>query len=412
MKKQKTTGTLSEGFSLIHVAFCAVGFCKIMADDTQLLFSLKKNYLEFSLPSTILIIIAAVIGVVGNTSIIVIYFFRIKERGERYFIPLLAVVDLLACFTIAPFYVIGNIHFYDYPSDNICRVLSFFHFLVTGISAHVLLVISVQRYLLVCKPFGPKMTLFWKRVSFGIFCVFGLAYSAPVLKTSGVRLSHTLYRNQTVTTRICRFSVDRSPGIVAYFASLVLISVISIILTAAFYAPVLTKLRISIGTMKKSFTLYKEDSTGSSPYSVCSPSLSTSNCAESGHEHPELERGDNAVDTTTSELKNKEPLVEHHTDSRVSTIKRRLQSERLQKRISIMFFIIILTYVLSYIPPLIVLILTYTIKDFNYLTLTRGQTIIWIYVPRLLFVNHIMNPLIYGYFDAKYREKLMECFRR
>jgi hypothetical protein len=88
------------------------------------------------------------------------------------------------------------------------------------------------------------------------------------------------------------------------------------------------------------------------------------------------------------------------------------RSESVQRRLTIMFLVIIIAYVLSYIPPLVLLILTYAMEDFNFITLSEGQTIAWTYVPRFLFLNNIVNPFIYGYFDTKFRDQLQSCFKK
>ncbi|XP_062575877.1 cholecystokinin receptor type A-like [Saccostrea cucullata] len=400
-----------------------------MLNKTNALVILQESYLELSLPNTVLIIMAAVIGVTGNCSIIVIYFYRIKERGERYFIPLLALVDLVGSLTIAPFYVIGNLYFYVYPNDNVCRILSFFQFLVTGISAHVLLLISIQRYLLVCRPFGPRMTHFWKRVSFALVCIFSLAYSVPVLKTSGVKIMDDIYMNQTISTRVCKFSVANSTGVVAYFGLLVLISVLNIVMTAGFYSPVLRQLRLSKNIIFSTCTPLDKKRCNQY-YSFSGSSVSNSAGEETDHyvnepSHPTTEHhSEKSIPTGTetknvsisqdnsSQTKSEETRAEIPNNVTTMDIRFRPQNVRLQRRISIMFLVVIVTYILSYIPPLILLLLTYTIKDFNYITLTKGETLTWIYLPRLLFINHVVNPFIYGYFDAKYREQLRNCFRR
>jgi cellobiose-specific phosphotransferase system component IIC len=70
-----------------------------------------------------------------------------------------------------------------------------------------------------------------------------------------------------------------------------------------------------------------------------------------------------------------------HTKSRSESVQR-------------MFLVIIAAYVLSYILPLVILILS---------SLSEGQTIAWIYFAQFVFLNHIvnLNPFIYGYFDKK-----------
>uniref|UniRef100_A0A8W8MHW3 G-protein coupled receptors family 1 profile domain-containing protein n=1 Tax=Magallana gigas TaxID=29159 RepID=A0A8W8MHW3_MAGGI len=91
-----------------------------MDNDSYYHLLLENKTADIALGSTILIIIGGVIGVIGNSLIIYFYFFRVKERGERYFIPVLGVVDLLGCLTgLDPW----NIH--AYASCNITAKVPF-----------------------------------------------------------------------------------------------------------------------------------------------------------------------------------------------------------------------------------------------------------------------------------------------
>jgi hypothetical protein len=88
------------------------------------------------------------------------------------------------------------------------------------------------------------------------------------------------------------------------------------------------------------------------------------------------------------------------------------RSESVQRRVTMMFLVIIVAYVLSYIPPLVILILSYVIKNFNFIKLSEDQTIAWIYLARFVFLNDIVNPFIYGYFDTKFRDQLQGCLKK
>ena len=79
-----------------------------LANESYYLSLLQKRSADIALGSTILIIIGALVGVIGNSLIIHFYFFRIKERGERYFIPLLAIVDFTGYITSSSFYIMDN----------------------------------------------------------------------------------------------------------------------------------------------------------------------------------------------------------------------------------------------------------------------------------------------------------------
>ncbi|CAG2241469.1 CCKAR [Mytilus edulis] len=214
-------------------------------DYVQVLWELK--YSDLALSSTILIIIGGVVGILGNGSVIICYFFRIEKSGERYFIPVLAVVDLVACITSSIFYVMDNTFFFNYPNDLMCRILTFLQLLVPGTSASLLLIISVQRYLLVCKPHGPRMTLRWKRIAIGVACLFTLSYSAPVLAISGIKTSYETFQNHTIQITVCKFSTaETSVENTVYFGFLLLLPIISILVTISLLIPVLKTTKLSL----------------------------------------------------------------------------------------------------------------------------------------------------------------------
>ncbi|XP_062575819.1 5-hydroxytryptamine receptor 1A-beta-like [Saccostrea cucullata] len=401
-----------------------------MENDTDYQLMLLERYSDIFLSSSILILIGAVVGMIGNSTIIVFYFFRIKERGERYFIPLLAIVDLIACFTSPPFYIMDNTFFYNYPSDAACRILSFLQICVPGASGHILLVITIQRYLLVCKPFGPKMTLVWKRVFFGIACGFALAYSVPLFGTSGVLKTVDKFMNHNVTTEICKFSVDTSPVITVYFGLLTLIMVANIGITAGLYVPVLRQVKLSFQRKIKMTSIQNESN-------IASHTESSHTTQSTEMELDKEHYGKDSTELQDVHVSTKENYPNIHEDIRktskvasneisedeiksqnpngtgtMESKNTRRKDGSVQRRITVMFLVIIIAYLLSYIPPLVILILSYAIEDFNFITLSESATIAWLYLARFVFLNHIVNPFIYGYFDTKFRDQLHICFMK
>jgi hypothetical protein len=110
---------------------CIDNFAMKNATDYQYL--LQKSYTNLAFGCTVLIITAGIIGIIGNSSIIFFYCFRIDERGERYFIPLLAIVDLCVCFSSFIHIFIDNTYYYNYPSDFVCRIHSMIELFLPGI---------------------------------------------------------------------------------------------------------------------------------------------------------------------------------------------------------------------------------------------------------------------------------------
>ncbi|VDH96204.1 Hypothetical predicted protein [Mytilus galloprovincialis] len=251
--------------------------------------------------------------------------------------------------------------------------------------------------------------------------------------------------NHTVQTTICKFSaVDTSAKITAYFGFLGLIIVANIVLTAALYVPVLRRIHMSLSkkTTKSVFYKINDGHTSSNIESASQPTKTSS--IDSGTQ-PSVSNPTNQIvaeatgyDSKPNEMcrnkeftnvcSYKEPFGEdlvknNHINNAVKPkvimdidneikhdggLKRR--NDSVKRRITIMFFVIILAYIISYIPALIILILIYAIDDFNFITLTEGETISWIYLARFVFLNHIVNPFIYSYFDVKFRTELKTFF--
>lgn len=389
-----------------------------MDNDSYYHLLLENMNSDIALGSTFLIIIGGVVGVTGNSIIIYFYFFRVKERGERYFIPVLGVVDLLGCLTGAPFYIMDNTFLFNYPSTVACNVLSFLQVCIPGISMHMLLVISLQRYLLVCKPFGPKMTLFWKRISIAVVCFVSIAFSAPLLKTAGVSEEMNVFMGYNLTTYICRFSDGSTPGMFVYFAILFLVMFANLVVTVGLYIPVLKRINLSFSFKSNTYEIHNENNLSSQTDTV-NASEAEENVSHTSIKFHTSNKVHFAVSENRFQEKSTENVTEEHPksqqtpqESNNSGKKLGSETESAKRRITIMFFVIIVAYVISYTPPLIISILLYALDDFTFISMTRAQLAVCSYLTRLVFLNHIVNPFVYGYFDTKFRKQLMTLCKR
>lgn len=396
-----------------------------------------KRFSDILLSSKIVFLFGACIGVIGNANIIFFYFFRIKERGERYFIPLLGIVDLLGCLFLASFSIMDNDYVFNFKNVAACKIVAFLQICIPAISAHTLLIISIQRYRLVCKPLCPKMTLRWKRVSFGIVCFVSVAYSAPVLATADIFSHEILYHNHNVTQRKCNFSFKRSISMRNYFIFVLLIMVVNLVTTAGLYIPILkqlssffsktvkykkynnknvdlqlatsqeeksSKLEIDNIEMPASFNELQETDLNFQFFSSPKAVGFNEHVQNAVVEHVASCAGHTASNIDDNVVSHKKPLGNNN--------KFKLKTGSAQKRISFMFFFLIVAYVLSYIPPLIILILIYTSDALEPKELTNTEMAVQTYLLQLVFLNHIVNPFIYGVFDTEFKKQLGKYFRR
>lgn len=409
-----------------------------MDNDTLYQFQYLNRFSDIVLSSTILMSIGAVIGIIGNTTIILFYFFRIKERGERYFIPLLGILDLIGCLTSPSYFIMYNEYLYIYPSTPACRILAFLQICIPGISAHTLLLISIQRYTLVCKPFGPKMTHFWKRVLFGIICFISFAYSAPLLTTAGVFTDKVTYMNHNVTSEMCKFSGERSLLISIYFMLLFLIMIANIVVTAGLYIPVLRRAKFSFRSRKVKYEINGDGNVDSktetwqatrtsdvtTQYKMKSKAIIELKTGEIKSDGPNHQRNAKFDILATSCEQPETTAIQYDVSNTVEdNVKDYRKPEKnykkpkarcmsAQRRVSTMFFYLIVAYVLSYTPPLIILILEYTLDDFAIHTMSKSEMALQTYFSQAVFLNHIVNPFIYGFFDTKFKKQINVCRKR
>ncbi|XP_062603221.1 uncharacterized protein LOC134264996 [Saccostrea cucullata] len=142
--------------------------------------------------STILQCCYLVIGVLGNLLVISMYRFKMRGQNEdRFFIPVLAVVDLTGCLTSTSLSLTRNLFPVMFPSEVLCKLLFFSTSLTIISSLLLLLVISVQRYQKICRPFGWQMTGRHKYCCVAVtVCCAGLL-SVPVIFLYGNHPAHT-----------------------------------------------------------------------------------------------------------------------------------------------------------------------------------------------------------------------------
>ena len=139
------------------------------------------------IPNIVILSLWFIIGVFGNLIVIVVYKFQMKEKtDERYFIPILAVCDMISASYISLWSIYQNTHHVSFSSVILCQIAQFFVGLTTYMPILLLVIIAVQRYTKVCKPLRPPMPLFVKRCIVCIAFVFSVLLAIPLPLVYGV----------------------------------------------------------------------------------------------------------------------------------------------------------------------------------------------------------------------------------
>ncbi|XP_062583171.1 type-1 angiotensin II receptor B-like [Saccostrea cucullata] len=333
--------------------------------------TLSEEYSKALLPNTIIQLIMAALGVFGNCLVLLMYTKYVEDnKGSRYFIPVLALVDLIGTASnVTGFYVNDNMR-YTYGSEFLCIMFHFSIVLTGGFSAHLTFAISLQRYLMICRPFGQQLSNQMRRVVILIIFLISIGYATPVIKFDKIYTSSSTGNFSTCATNMDTY---RPNGIVQYLGILLFFSVINIFVTSVLYIPVIKTIyrrRLHVSCNQQS--------------NVLDGNINTS-CRElQTFGVGEIAGLKNSVDTN---------------DENNKTSKKDRES---RKNISVMYLVIIIVYVVSNVTSLVIHIYYFTKTE----EIKGYKRNIYFLFMRFQLVNHIANPYIYWYYDRMFRKEL------
>lgn len=192
------------------------------------------------IPNDVILALYFVVGVVGNTIVLCVYTLRFQgQHRERYFVPFLALADLLACITCVTFTFYLNFHQADFRNETFCKVMWPLSTGTTFVSVFTLLVITIERYFKVCRPFHE---LRHRRIVLLAILTMSVLIAAPSPLFFGTRATFVPERN--LTRFRCTVIKDiNSPGPNIYGFVLGLFSILTPITIAAVYIRIGWKLR-------------------------------------------------------------------------------------------------------------------------------------------------------------------------
>lgn len=370
-----------------------------MADTTFEEESLERvNYLLTlnAIPNIVITAIYLLLGIVGNSVIIYIYGFVTKSNiNNKYFILVLAIVDIIACVVNCVFTFVLDEMQVTFTSPIFCKVLRVLCHVTALMSAFILLIIAIQRYLLVCRPFGRQMTPKWRRnlvfISVGLSCLLGF----PAIKFYGPTDLSPYGFN--VTGMSCKYEAGfvGSHDLVIYNVVFMLVCVSGIVAISILYACVVKK----IYNQRMKFAQRK---TGS-----CTDKNIGADASTTDSELPSMNGESGYMD---SSLKRNISVASFNKFSIRSGTKKAKESIKYH-RFSLMFCTITVICVVAFMPLRILEFMEVSDKDFVVNTFGNKMPLYrFLYTSYIL--NNIANPFIYGLFDREFRNTVKNIFRK
>ena len=328
------------------------------------------------LPIDILLSVVLVAGIIGNTFVIFIFATKMRKdkKASRYFIPILALSDVMVCITSEISTISNSLHWTTFHSDGLCKTSLFFLCQTMMTSDAFLLAIAVQRFIKICRPTAKQMTLFWRRITIVLVIVTNTLYSIPTPIVSGVQKSLVVYRNMNITGEGCATGNNQYPRFeLIYSGFLIFIFFANIMVTAGLYTPI-------------ALVIYRRFRRRIQTAGMSTPSVKSVTSKTSGKASVSIINGEDSTQLTIQKPK-------HVRQSKTS--------------FNMMFFVIIFVYMVSYIPTAVVLVYV-NLDDTIWTTSSFGEIRSYFFLIRTYVFNHAANPFVYAYFDSEIRSH-MKC---
>ena len=384
------------------------------------------------LPVTTIVGIETVFGFLGNLLILYVFLFHYHKCNFKYFVLCLSFIDTTSTLTTMPGEMVTQTFWYVYPVPLVCKIKSFFNVFTVCGSAFCLLIIAIDRYRKICRPLEwqikPKLALGLCFVQL----VFAFMLALPVAFLWGTHSYIEEHNGTKIKVTVCEkdadFKCTNYP--VIYVTTVEVITTIAMFIMLVLYVFICRKIlktRVpTVGGSANSATrcmpkveneatlsggVTSEDENAASNNAEPVPDITTS---DSQTDNERGDKGENKENVTFEPLPQNNNTVKSgfltSMVNRISKIRRpgRRHNTRVRRKTLIM---VILTAVFIFTTILYMTLLNLIAKDVLQ-SLTSAQKSAYFFFFRLYFINHVINPCLYGIYDPHFRRIVKETWKK
>ena len=449
-----------------------------MADQFTTIFDLNREMTLTTLPVIIFIGLIAVIGAIGNCIVIYIYSQKYPKCNFKYFVLLLAGLDLISCCILMPLEIVTFLNWFVYPSSALCKVKSFLNAFTVCSSATSLLLIAIDRYRKVCRPHGRQMTHICAiKLSILVLGISAIPAASDAVfwglhtfQVSGSNLTATVCEKDdaykdTIGPTIHTAVLYAGTNMLVMFSTIVLYILIALKLFCVVgpEAPSTPDIRISPSIVspdtERSVQIFKFDSAiesglsesedGSTRNSIETLDEATKDISDrnsnsipledtvvlrekSDHEADRASRDSNVAKAVRLSLEILQEDARRSNNLRVPEIQMRrkqsvtkvprspkhaygrrrstvgslrgVSSLRLRRKTLIMFILTAVFVGTTFLYFCLISIMSHRSNLFN--NFSAPERTAWLFFLRLYFVNSLINPILYGFLDPRFKKSL------
>ncbi|CAC5397802.1 CCKAR [Mytilus coruscus] len=350
------------------------------------------------LPNIIILSVYVALGTCGNVFVLLVYAFQMKKPSdERYFIPVLAFFDMVATIYLGVHYIFQCFNQTTFSNNILCKTLVFFVANTTYTSVFILSIIAIQRYMKVCMPLKPSMSISIKRTALFVAIIISLLFSLTLPFVYGTIPYHST-KYGILGMRCGRLKEGNAFTSTLYSVGTGTMVFVVVTLLIILYGRILKK-------VFRSLKIHKNDISGDKK--EIEKVDEDENCRDIGCS--DIEMSETKPDSVEQQNIQICPVA-NNSESAVSR-KRRIINRRITNKLTLMFFIITTVFILSYIPKVIVLCLEGIYKDFwENLSTSQRPAVTFLY--HIFIINNIVNPIIYAFMDMEFRDNAAILLKR
>ncbi|VDI71392.1 Hypothetical predicted protein [Mytilus galloprovincialis] len=382
-------------------------------------------------PHIVISFIYMVIGVIGNSMVLVVYKYQMKTTSdERYFIPILAVLDVIASVLCSLGTIIWDLMQTNFENVILCKCRYLFASFTASMSFCVLLCIGVQRYLKICRQCALSLKPRKMMIVFSI--LFSIGFCFPFGVNYGINKyekNDNIIGNRCSRLKTADYTSKQAFSIV--FAVILFCVVLTLFIL---YGMIGFKILCHKRSNKPTHLPLYADKNKTSNVNTTSDNQivaieGKSTNRESFSDAIEAKKG-GGPNEMSMKLKNKKQhtlksqandckasaetiysQAKPTTQTKVDHNRSQKRNNRVKKNINFMFIVITLVSLISYCPLGAVAVMEGIIPDFRTnLTATESHIVLWFH--RTFIINSIINPFIYAFLDTEFNEAFKRLFKK
>ncbi|XP_060064697.1 gastrin/cholecystokinin type B receptor-like [Ylistrum balloti] len=382
------------------------------------------------IPDSVILMIYLVVGILGNSLVIYIHTVKLRTKWEdRFFIPVLAIVDLISCVVSSSFSFSINMLPVKYSNNSACKIMFFLNMTCTLISALMLAVIALNRYRKICKPFEKQMNMFWKKIA--IACVVGIALviSWPCFLFYG---SKEVFEGQIQGYRCTSVRGPWSTIQPLVFKAAVMLLTFTILVSLVVFYSLIGKVVFChmLRCKKKSsnFGPTEDDFETPNPISGDSSDITdvpdTNTASVNDNKIPldpdvlsPIDNNTKSPPTMIIDSEQKSSNIGASNERSIlpeKDLKMPSREAGLTKirgiRLALIFMLITVVFIVCYVPKVGMMIYESQHENF-WIELSPSELSGFRFIYTAFIINNIVNPIIYGFLDRQFRKEVISLCR-